>query len=310
MASITTVPETGDQGAGDARDQLRKTGTFRLLRDAAMRLRAVDGTTYARALAHNSITTLIPAVIAVIGFVTAFELSGMRKVLEDAAASVAPGPAGGILTDAITQAKPSSGSLALLAGVAGMLFSGTIGMAHLERAANRIYGVTEDRSSVRRFAIAFALAATVEVMLIAGLAVIVAGGSVGEGSSGAQPGSGVWTFLRWPVGVVLVAVAMTVIFKVVPNRRQPRFSWLLSGTMVSVVTWILATVLLGIVYERVSSLGGSYGPLLGVLALLVWAFGTGLAVLYGLAFAAQLEAERAGTDGRSVDPETRGGDTG
>jgi uncharacterized BrkB/YihY/UPF0761 family membrane protein len=91
----------------------------------------------------------------------------------------------------------------------------------------------------------------------------------------------------------LVAIAMTVIFKVVPDRRQPGFSWLLSGTTVSVATWILATVLLGVVYERVSSLGGSYGPLLGVLALLVWAFGTGLAVLYGLAFAAQLEAERA-----------------
>jgi uncharacterized BrkB/YihY/UPF0761 family membrane protein len=91
----------------------------------------------------------------------------------------------------------------------------------------------------------------------------------------------------------LVTVAMTVIFKVVPNRRQPGYSWLLSGTTVSVVAWILATVLLGFVYERVSSLGGSYGPLLGVLALLVWAFGTGLAVLVGLAFAAQLEAERA-----------------
>lgn len=41
-------------------------------------------------------------------------------------------------------------------------------------------------------------------------------------------------------------------------------------------------------------LGGSYGPLLGVVALLVWAYATGVAVLYGLACAAQLEAERAG----------------
>jgi YihY family inner membrane protein len=293
MAGVTTVPETRDQGAGDAGDQLRRTGTLRLFRDAAMRLRAVDGTTYARALAHTSITTLIPAVIAVIGFVTAFEPSGTRTVLEDAAASFAPGPAGGILTEAITRARPSSGTLALVAGVAGMIFSGTIGMGHLERAANRIYGVTERRSAVRRFSIAFALAATVEVMLIAALALIVAGGSVGEGTSGAEPNAGIWTFLRWPVGIVLVAVAMTVIFKVVPDRRQPGFSWLLSGTTVSVAVWILATVLLGVVYERVSSLGGSFGPLLGVLALLVWAFGTGLAVLYGLAFAAQLEAERA-----------------
>jgi YihY family inner membrane protein len=301
MAGVTTVPETRDQGAGDAGDQLRKTGTVRLIRDAAMRLHTVDGTTYARALAHSSITTLIPAVIAVIGLVTTFGLTGLRTTLEDAAASFAPGPAGGILTDAIVRAEPTSAVLALVVGVALMLFSGTIGMLHLERAANRIYGVTERRSAVRRFSIALALAATVEVMLIVALAVIVAGGSVGEGSSGARPRSGLWPFLRWPIGVALVAVAMTAIFKVVPNRRQPGFSWLLSGTAVSVVAWVVATMLLGFVYERVSSLGGSYGPLLGVLALLVWAFGTGLAVLFGLAFAAQLEAERAGVGDREVE---------
>ena len=291
---VSTVPETREGGVGDAGVQLRRSGTVRLVRDAALRLRAVDGTTYARALAHNSITTLIPALIAVVGFVTAFHLEDLRTRLEDAAASFAPGPAGGILTDAITKAKPSSAALALLAGVAGMLFSGTIGMMHLERAANRIYGVPERRSAVRRYVTSLALAATVEVMLIVALALIVAGGSVGEGSNGAQPQSGIWPFLRWPIGVALVAVAMTVIFKVVPSRDQPGFSWLLSGTAVSVVAWVVATMVLGLVYERISSLGGSYGPLLGVLALLVWAFGTGLAVLYGLAFAAQLEAERAG----------------
>jgi YihY family inner membrane protein len=291
-----TVPETHHQGAGDVRDQLRKSGTKRLFLDAAIRFRAADGTSYARALGHSSVTTLIPAVIATIGLVTTFDMPGLKSVLEDAARSFAPGPAGSILTEALAQAKPSSGATALLAGLAGMLFSGTVGMTHLERAANRIYGVDEDRSSWRRYGLALALAATVEVMLMAGLAVIVAGGSIGEGGDGSSiaQGSGIWSVLRWPVGVALIAVAMTVIFKVVPNRRQPRFSWLLSGTTVSVAVWVLATILLGLFYERATVLGGSYGPLLGVLALLVWGYATGVAVLFGLASAAQLEAERGG----------------
>jgi len=296
MSSATTVPETHDQGAGDLRDQLRKTGTVHLFWDAATRFRAADGTSFARALGHSSITTLIPAVIATIGLVTTFDMPGLKSVLEDAARSFAPGPAGGILTEALAQAKPSSGTTALLAGLALMLFSGTVGMTHLERAANRIYGVDEDRSSRRRYGLAFALAATVEVMLMVGLAVIVAGGSIGEGGDGSQlsQGSGIWSILRWPIGVALVGVAMTIIFKVVPNRRQPQFSWLLSGTTVAVAVWVLATILLGLFYEHASVLGGSYGPLLGVVALLVWAYATGVAVLYGLACAAQLEAERAG----------------
>ena len=295
MSTATTVPETHHQDAGDARDQLRKTGTKRLLWDAAIRFRSADGTSYARALGHSSVLTLIPAVIAVIGLVTAFDMTGFRGVLEDAAQSFAPGPAGGILTEALAKADPSSGATALVAGLAGMLVSGTVGMTHLERAANRIYGVDERRSARERFGLALAMAATVGVMLIVGLAVIVAGGSIGEGTSGsASGGSGIWSVMRWPVGVVLVAVSMTMIFRFVPNRRQPRFSWLLWGTAVSVLVWVLSTILLGFFYEHATVLGGSYGPLLGIIALLVWGYATGVAVLFGLACAAQLEAERAG----------------
>ncbi|MDQ4108485.1 MAG: YihY/virulence factor BrkB family protein, partial [Actinomycetota bacterium] len=134
----------------------------------------------------------------------------------------------------------------------------------------------------------------VEVMLILGLAVIVAGGSIGEGTNGsASQGSGIWSIIRWPVGLALVTLAMTIIFKVIPNRRQPQFSWLLSGTSVSVAVWVVATVLLGLLYEHATLLGESYGPLLGIIALLIWGYATGAAVLFGLAFAAQLEAERA-----------------
>jgi YihY family inner membrane protein len=297
MSGATTVPESRHRGGGDVREQLRRAGTIRLLRDSALRLRAADGTSYARALGHSSLLTLIPAVIAVIGLVTAFEMEGFRSVLEDAASSFAPGPAGSILTEALVRAEPSAGTSALLTGLAGMLVSGTVGMAHLERAADRIYGVAEHRSPWRRIGLAFAFAATVEVMLMVALAVIVAGGSVGDAGGGtrAQPGSSVWTILRWPVGVALVSGAMTAIFRVVPNRKQPPFSWLLSGTTVSVAVWVLATVLLGLVYEHASVLGDAYGPLVGIMALLVWAYATGLAVLFGLSFAAQLEAERAGS---------------
>lgn len=305
MSTATAVPETHDQSVGDVRDQLRTTGGIQLLRDAFVRFRAAEGTSYARALAHSSLLTLIPAVIAVIGLVTAFDMASLRAVLEDAARSFAPGPAGGILTGALAGAEPASGVPALIVGLVGMLLSGTVGMTHLERAANSIYGVDEHRSPRRRVGVALTFAATVEVMLAVALAVIVAGGSVGDAGSraAASSDSSIWTIARWPLGVVLVAVAMTIIFRVAPNRRQPQFSWLLSGTTVSVVLWVGVTVLLGFVYEHASVLGDAYGPLVGIISLLVWAYATGLAVLFGLGFAAQLEAERAGLSAPARDRE-------
>jgi uncharacterized BrkB/YihY/UPF0761 family membrane protein len=43
--------------------------------------------------------------------------------------------------------------------------------------------------------------------------------------------------------------------------------------------------------------GQTYGPLTGMIAILVWAFLTALALYLGIAFAAQLEAVRAGVPG-------------
>jgi YihY family inner membrane protein len=296
MSTAATVPETHGQTAGDAGRQVRETGLRPLLRDSSTRFRGADGTSYARAVGLSSVLTLIPALIAAVGFATTFDLERFRGVLGDTMQSLAPGPAGSILTEALRSS--GSGATALLAGVLGMLVSGTLGMVQLERGANRIYGVDEHRAGSRRALISLALAATAGVLLILGLAVVAAGGAIGESAraSGAWKGStsAVWSVLRWPIGVLLVAVPMTAIFKVAPNRRQPPFSWLLAGTTVAVVLWLAVSVLLALFYENAGTLGQTYGPLLGVVALLVWAHLTGVAVLFGLAVAAQLEAERAG----------------
>jgi uncharacterized BrkB/YihY/UPF0761 family membrane protein len=54
------------------------------------------------------------------------------------------------------------------------------------------------------------------------------------------------------------------------------------------------TGLLSLYLTASRSFGQTYGPLAGLIGILLWAFLTSLAVLLGLAFAAQLEAVRAG----------------
>jgi uncharacterized BrkB/YihY/UPF0761 family membrane protein len=71
-------------------------------------------------------------------------------------------------------------------------------------------------------------------------------------------------------------------------------SWLLFGAAVATVLWWLASLLLA-GYIRVSgAFDATYGPLTAIMALLLWANLTGIAFFIGLAFAAQLEAQRVG----------------
>jgi len=66
---------------------------------------------------------------------------------------------------------------------------------------------------------------------------------------------------------------------------------------------MLFTGMLGAYLQVSDSFGTVYGPLTGIIALLLWAQLTSVAIFLGMAFAAQLEARRAGTtQGAAPDP--------
>ena len=301
MSATTTVPERyGSRDddafeADDAFEEVRRAGLFRLILDSIWRFRAADAMSYARALGLSAVLSLIPALIALVGLSTVIGSEAFRGIIRDTLQTFGPGPAGNILEGSLRAS--SEGWTAVWAGLAGMVISGTIAMVELERAANNIYGVLEDRPVFRRWLLAFLLALTVGVLMLTSFAVIAAGGAVGDAATRGGVVSGtagqIWSIVRWPVGVLLIAVAMTVIFKIVPNRDQPPFGWLVSGTTVAVALWVGVTLLLSIFYEHASGLSQAYGPLLGIVALLLWAHLSSVAVLLGMSFAAELEARRA-----------------
>jgi uncharacterized BrkB/YihY/UPF0761 family membrane protein len=85
-----------------------------------------------------------------------------------------------------------------------------------------------------------------------------------------------------------------VLFRHAPRRNQPGLSWLAAGATVTVLVWLGVSALLGLYVVSAGNFGQTYGPLTAVMALLLWANVTGIALLAGIALAAQLEAARAG----------------
>ena len=66
------------------------------------------------------------------------------------------------------------------------------------------------------------------------------------------------------------------------------------GALLSVALVLIVTLALDGIFALSSTLGQTYGPLAGFVALLLWTLLTSIALLYGVALAAQLEAVRAG----------------
>jgi YihY family inner membrane protein len=201
-----------------------------------------------------------------------------------------------VLTTAVTQAhRVAAGHHygALLFGVIGALVVATTAMGQLERGLNRIYGVEQDRPTFKKYGLAMFFALSVGTIGAAAFVCLAFGRDLFISMHNATLTS-VWSVARWPLGVGLAAIAVTVLFRWSPRRVQPRLSWLAFGSGISVLLWGLSTIGLGLFYGSSSSFGATYGPLAGVVALLVWSLLSSVSLFYGAAVAAQLEAQRTG----------------
>ncbi len=308
MGTSNRVPETvtisGDElSADDALTALRRYGRWNLVKNSFIRFRYADGFTNARALALQFCLSFIPLVIAVVGLSSAAHQEKVGQIIIQTLAGVLPGKNSGDMVEQAAQRTHdegvTGGQVALWLGLLAAVVALTTAMGQIERGANRIYGIERDRPALRKYGRALLMALTAGLLLQLGFLVIIAGDALGE-SLAAAYGWGhtfetVWTIGCWPVGVVLAWASFTVIIARAPRRRQPAYSWLAFGSAVSLVLWLLLTGLLALYVVKSGSFGSTYGPLTGIFALLLWANLSSVALFLGIAFAAQLEAVRAGS---------------
>ncbi|WP_146173757.1 hypothetical protein [Saccharothrix carnea] len=109
-----------------------------------------------------------------------------------------------------------------------------------------------------------------------------------------------WQTLRKHGGVTLVKDAF------VRFRYGDGFSHARAlGLQISLAAIPLVIAFVGLSRTLDTSLGQVYGPLTGIMALLLWGQLTAMSALYGLSFAAQLEAVRAGVRRAATDDPAR-----
>jgi YihY family inner membrane protein len=286
--------------AEDAWATVRRGGIRTLLRDAFLRFRYADGFSHARALGLQICLAALPMVIALFGLSTQLHHEAPGTVLRDIIDRLTPGASQPVVRQALAGARTDAraGGLALWLGLSFALVSTATAMGQIERGANRIYGVERDRPFPRKYGTAVLLALLAGAPMAAGLVLIVAGGAVGDalGQVYHWPGGAhlAWVIARWPVGVGLALVSISFVFRRAPRRRQPAVSWLGFGAGIALLLWTALTGLLAWYVTGSSTFDATYGPLTAIMALMVWANLTAIALFYGLAAAAQLEAVRAG----------------
>ena len=307
MSSTKNVPETrlmaaDELSADDAWHTLRRHGGWCLLRDAFIRFRYGDGFSHSRAFALQLCLAVVPFLIALTGLIADLGVQKGGRVVADTVLALTPGQSESVVQELLGDGKHTerAGELALTLGLLTGLVALTMTMAQIERGANRIYGVERDRPALAKYLRAAALALAAGVPALAGFLILVGGKAIGESVQRHYDWGGfanaAWAVVRWPLSVGLTVLAVAVLFRHSPRRHQPTVSWLVIGAGIGTVLWWLASLLLAAYVKFSDGFGQTYGPLTAMMALLLWANLTGMALFGGLAFTAQLEAMRIGVE--------------
>ncbi|TQS42242.1 YihY/virulence factor BrkB family protein [Cryptosporangium phraense] len=301
MSSTNRVPETrlmGDEelSADDAWETLRQYGRWHLLRDAFVRFRYGDGFSHSRALAFQLCLAAVPFLIALTGLAADLGAEEGGQIVAKTVLELTPGSSDQLVEQ--TLGEDETGEFALVLGLITGMVALTTAMAQVERGANRMYGVERDRPALRKYVRAAVLSVVAGLPAFGGFLVLVAGEPFGDAVVSEYGWAGwietTWDVVRWPLGLVLTVVSIALLFEQSPRRRQPGMSWLVFGAGVATVLWLIASLGLALYVQGSGSFGATYGPLTAIIALLLWAQLTSIALFLGLAFAAQLEALRVG----------------
>jgi membrane protein len=246
----------------------------------------------AAALSYYFVMSLFPALVLLSAFVTYLPVPDLFNQALGLMAHFVPPDSMGVvkrvLADVVT---PNRGTL-LSVGFLGTMWAASGGFAAAIEALNIAYDVEETRPFWKTRPLAMALTFITGILLLIGLSVMILGPRFGEWLAYHAHLSRlwiwVWPYLHWTLAVAFTVLAVEALYFLGPNVKQ-RFWATLPGALVAVGCWVGLSYLLGIYFRSFANFNKTYGTLGAAVAVMVWLYWTGFAMLIG----AELNAELA-----------------
>ncbi|HSF09606.1 MAG TPA: YihY/virulence factor BrkB family protein [Nitrospirales bacterium] len=171
-------------------------------------------------------------------------------------------------------------SLSLL----GSLWAASWGMMAIINTLNAVYGVKETRPILKAGMTAVLLTLGAAVFFITSLILILAGEQVSYWMAHV---TGMdwwvtfgWPLLQWPVIVFFMLMAINLVYYWAPNIDH-QWQWMKPGSMLAVFLWIILSLGLKFYVENFINYNAVYGPITGVIILMMWLYVCGLTLLIG-----------------------------
>ncbi|MGA8312967.1 MAG: YihY/virulence factor BrkB family protein [Terriglobales bacterium] len=246
----------------------------------------------AAALSYYFVMALFPALIFLSAVVAFLPITGLFDQTLDLMGRFIPIEGMEIVRKVLSDAVTPNRGAFLSLGFLGTLWTASGGFAAAIEALNIAYDAEETRPFWKTRFLAMFLALVIGLLLLIALFIMILGPHFGQWLASQMHLSRVWLwvwpYIHWMISVGFTVLAVEALYFLAPNVKQ-RFLATLPGAILSVGFWIGLSFLLGIYFRTFANFNKTYGTLGAGIALMVWLYWTGFAMLVG----AELNAELA-----------------
>ena len=243
-----------------------------------------------------SLLAIFPAIAA---FVSLYGLVADASTIDShlsLAAGVLPAGAVDILHEQITRLTAKTDAklgLGFVTGLAIALWSANAGMKGIIDALNVVYDEKEKRSFVKLNLLSLLFTLVAIFSLIIALAAVVVAPIVFSAVGLPSLLSLAIAALRWPLLLVLAAVALAAIYRYGPSRTEARWQWLSVGSVAAAVAWLIGSVLFSWYISHFGAYNATYGSLGAAVGMMMWMWISAIVILLGGELNAEIEHQTA-----------------
>lgn len=242
-----------------------------------------DMSTYASALAFQILFSLFPFIVFLIALLGVLQLSDLFDLLRTEAALILPRAAMAEVNKVIGEIQQPHGGL-LSMGVALAIWAASSGIRATMDALNVAYDVKEHRPVWKRYLLSIVYTVGIAVLLVVATVLLVTGPAAMQWLTGwvglDRLFVALWGWLRWPVALAIMCLAIALVYHVAPNIKQ-QFRFLTPGAVVAVAAWIAGSLAFNLYLQNFANYGATYGSIGTIIGLLTYFFISSAALLMG-----------------------------
>ena len=248
----------------------------------------------AAAVTFYALLALFPAIAALVSIYGLFADPASIQQQLDSASGVLPGGAIDVIRDQLNSlAAQPRGTLGVsfVIGLVVALWSANGGIKALFDALNVVHGEKEARSFIRLNAITLAFTLAMIGFVLVAMACIVALPVALNYLPGFM--GFILNIIRWPVMLVVVAIALAVIYRYGPSRDEPKWRWITWGSTFAALAWLAFSAIFSFYAAHFGSFNKTYGSLGAVIGFMTWMWLSVAVILLGAKLNAETEHQTA-----------------